>query len=494
MKRPEQMDELVTPPPVHGHVTVDLCDPDSGRVTERQEAENFISVQTLKAARFWYRMFWGLYIPGDTTDALGNRATDMPWNPTQHLAYWNDATAESSGTEDNVVGDLVGWASRHPVGSPTGKRGVVNIAESVMADTSVKWVFDWTTATGNGTFQSVGWTRIDERSGFTIPAFPEDDLATFTAAGSNTGAGVINPMWWDGTAWNLTDYNNGTLAWRVLTFPAAGGASSGVVCTLPTAAWASTTTASMYGLCRIGTDIVGCGRFFQSSQARLARHTNAGVQVWLRNETGLNITYQDCTTDGTVIWTAGSDGLVRRHSAADGSVAAVITPAPAASTLTGIAYDPTDGNLWVLGTVGSTSSQVWKINATTGAVVGPLFSLYVSAQTVPSTAPYAGNYLIPIATSRDSWEAQLSAGQGSSLTVGSYMARTGVVSVNTHFNNAAGLAMKGSELWIGQGGAQAVLRASALRGHTLGTRSRLASPVTKTSASALKVTYQFNFS
>lgn len=479
--------------PTKGLITVDLIDADTGRVIQREESENFLSAQSLKVAKWWQRMMWGAYNPVETGDAAGNKPTEMPWFPAQHLAYWNDAAAEVAGTEDRVGADLVGWASRHPIGSASGKRGVVNISESEFKDASAKWVFDWATSQGNGTFQSVGWTRVDEGSGFPVARFPEDDAVTFTNLGNQTGGSTnTNPLWWDsaGSVWNLTEWVSATGQYRVVSAPATGGATT-QICLLPTT-WGGQ---FLFGLARIGTDIVVCGQ--PVSNPKLARYTSSGTQVWTRTESPLTIIYNDCTVDGSGnIWTAGSDGIMRRHSNADGTIAATITPAAGPTVLTGISYDATDGGFWVTGTVGGVTFQLWKVDAS-GNSLAPLYSLRTTAATVTSTAPYAGSYNLPAASARDPYALTQFT---SNALVGSNINRAPSRLASTWLTVAlATLATKSGEPWIANrsntgseiGGAG---RASAVRGGTLGTRSKLASAITKTSAQTLKVTYQFNFS
>lgn len=489
--------------PVKGLVTVELADAHTGRVQHREQVDNFLSLQSIKVAKWWQRMMWGAFNPVETNDAAGNKPTEMPWFPAQHLAYWNDAAAESSGTEDRVAKDLVGWASRHPVGSPSGKRGVVNTSESEFKDAYSKWVFDWATSQGNGTFQSVGWTRVDETSGFPVARYPEDDGVTFTNAGTSSSS-LGNALWWDSTSslWNLAEYVSATTQFRIASAPAAGGTTTSIVL-LPNTTWNNNNY--LTGIARLGTDIIGCGRQASPFYPRLARHVVAGTQTWVRNETtaALNSYYNDCTIDGSSnIWTVSSDGFMRRHSSADGTITASVTPAAGPTALEGIAYDAADGNYWLCGTVNGVDKQAWKVDGS-GNSVGPFYSLRQSALQVTSTVPYAGVYQVPLASARDPyilepWESN------TTLRVGEYITRGPTRSAAsstawTLSTYAANLVVKSGEPWIAGrtatgtevGGAG---HASPIRGGTLGTRSKLASPVTKTNSQTLKVTYQFNFS
>jgi hypothetical protein len=480
--------------PTKGRVTVDLIDADSGRVVQREESDNFLSAQSLKVARWWQRIMWGMYNPIYTPDAVGNRPHEMPWFPAHHLAYWNDASAEDPTNEDRITKELVGWASRHPVGSPSGKRGVVNVSESAVTDAAAKWVFDWTTSQGNGTFQSVGWTRLHETTGFPIARVPDDDMVSFTSGGAGT-PNMGNPLYWDGSAnlWYLGEYTNTGNAFRLASAPAVGGATT-AVCTIPTAIANSNYLLSIGG--RIGTDFIVTA--YTSNLFRLARITAAGAQVWNANPSSLATWPYDSTVDGSGnIWTCDSGGVVRRHSNADGSITATVNPTMAPSELLGITYDAADGNFWVIGTVAGIGRQMWKMDSS-GNTVGPLYSLKDTRQTVVSSTPYAGQYFVSGAAARDAWLLRwnssntFSSEPGNDFSVAPVRDMT-VTGAATTIN--APLTVKDALPWLaGRITSAGTTRATPIRGGTLGTRSKLTSAVTKTSSQALKVTYQFNFS
>lgn len=479
--------------PTKGLVTVDLVDADSGRVVQREQAENFLSVQSLKVAKWWQRMMWGVYNPVYTADAAGNKPQEMPWFPAQHLAYWNDASAEDAANEDRIGKELVGWASRHPVGSPSGKRGVVNVSESVVTDAAAKWVFDWTTSQGNGTFQSVGWTRLHETTGFPIARIPDDDMVPFTPGAAGVSS-MGNPLYWDSTAnlWYLGEYTNSSGAYRIASAPAAGGATTPVV-TIPTSFVSSNWLMSIGG--RIGTDFILTA--YVSNLFRVARMTAAGVITWNANPSSLATWPYDSTVDGSGnIWTCDSAGVVRRHSNADGSITATVSPTMGASAIYGIAYDAGDGNFWVIGTVGGVTNQMWKMD-NSGNTVGPLYSLNQTAFSPVSSSPYVGNYSVPGAGARDpyslGWGTASSGVGGTNFAPG--VTRT-VTTAGIVGQNNVPLTMKSSLPWTGGrvGSLPATDRATPIRGGTLGTRSKLTNPVVKANTQTLKITYQFNFS
>jgi hypothetical protein len=482
--------------PTEGHVIVELIDADTGRVVQREEGDNFISLQAIKVAKWWQRFMWGWFNPVEVNNAFGLRPTDMPWFPATHLAAWNDASAEAPSTEDRVNAEIVAWASRHPVGSPTGKRGVVNISESELTDAHSKWVFDWVTSQGNGTFQSVGWTRLYEPAPSPpMGRFPEEDFITFTPTGGTADSMGGVALCFDGTVWNVAR-NNGASAYTVCSAPAAGGALTDLF--TPGTWFKAYNGMPLRGITRLGTDFILCGgNQGQGPLARLSRHTLAGpgTQTWARTEAGNTYDYRGVTVDGSSnIWTAGSDGIMRRHSNADGTITASVTPT-GFTGLTGIAFDSSDGNFFITGTYGGVESLA-KVNSS-GTVVGFVLAYYATSQQFPaSTSPYAGNYYIPQNGPAEPFVWQPS---GTTVNNGAYVSRTPAKDCDSWgvgtISYRGDLALKAGEPWVAVTNSpdNGPRNASPIRGGSLGTRVLLGSPVTKTSSQNMKITYQFTF-
>jgi hypothetical protein len=465
--------------PVEGLVTVELADADTGRVRYRETSENFLSQQSLRVAKWWQRAMWMWFNPNESSDLNANKPTAMPWWPAQHIAYWNDATAEDAANEDRIRSQIVGWASRHPVGSPTGKRGVVNITESLATETNSKWVFDWGTSQGNGTFQSVGWTRIDEGTGTPMIRYPEDDILSFTANGTFSGTGAF--MWDAPTSAWLAIESVGSNQSKIASYPAAGGTSTLVV-TLPASIWGyNGSTGLPDGLAKLGTDYIIAGHT-SSNFSMVARHTSAGAITWQKTGTVNTAGFRDVTIDGSSnIWVACIDGAMRRLSSADGSILATVTPTGITS-MTSITYDPADGNFWIDGS-GANHRGYLKVDSS-GNIVGYPMGNYQTDQSVNSTAPFTGTYLVQKAASREN------------IGVALYTSG-GTVTIQRIGTGASGtcLSIKDGTLYtvalVAAGGGLSKL--SPVRGGNLGSRTRLSSPVTKTASQTLKITYQFNF-
>lgn len=460
---------------VAGVVTVQLRDADTGRVVFEETRNNFLSLQSLEVAKWFQRFMWGHTNPVVTTNADGSRPDEMPWFPANHLAYWNDSTAEDASTETTVMKEIVGWASRYPVGSPSGGRGVVNITESELTDASSKWVFDWVTSQGNGTFQSVGWCNLYNSTTLPIPLaqFPDTDRIVVTHSPTSTFG---SSLWWDSGAseWVMTTYD-GTSP-KVVSRDHTSGASSVEATLADWGAWG--TTGAVRGIAKISTDYVACGG--SSTTGVLRRHNSAGTTSWTATFSGYHLT--DVTYDGTYIWSAGSDGLMRRHDASDGSVGLTITPWGSPTSLAGIAFDSSDSNFWIT----DTFRTVKVDNA--GGFVGPVVGYAGTNPTDTATSPWSGTVVPSNSAYRSGYQLTLRNSVGTQASVN--LQQNG--STVTGWSPGA-LALKSGELFSGRANGINGSQITKVPMNTLGSRVKLSSAVTKTSSQSLKITYQFDF-
>lgn len=490
-----------------GLVTVELADADTGRIAYRETKENFLSAVTTEFAEWFQRFMWGAYNPVRTLASTGFDPINPPnYFPAKHLAYWNESAAEDSANERYVTKPVVGYASRQPLGSPTGKRGVVNITESELTDTYSKWVFDWTTSQGNGTFQSVGWTMISPAAGGNpIGLWPVPGIITLTHSGTNGSSGYPGyGLWHESSSFYTMDWDSGGSQHRLKSFAEAGGAGS-LVFNVPTTAWQSSSGKRPAGICRIGTDWYMVGKDSSAGYPRVTKINSSGTQQYATNRTDIagGHGFTDVTTDGTYLYAACSDGKVYRLVASDGSISATITPADLASMgpLGGIAWDGTD--LYVHA---STWRALVKID-TSGNTLGPIAGYSSGYEWFTATSPYTGSCLDNVgqnaspAVRANLW----SDASGAQNFAGDLITSAGnTAPAATNFDFAVGnvytgtyyapLTYKGTDLWAGHtttnGG---VLEASPVTFDNLASRVRLSSPVTKTSSQTLKITYQLDF-
>ena len=178
-----------------GEVTVEIRD-ERGRVRDRETSDNFISKVWKAYARAVLRLPWqafGYNIQNFKGSYAGNSTpsynagvygvwpqglSTIPQLPIHAIGCWNDTAAEDSVNEHQIylpgnATGMVAYATRWPLGGTTGARGAVNVSESYMEEDKVRFVFDWLTSQGNGTFQSVGWFKPGCAAG--IPHYPHGD-------------------------------------------------------------------------------------------------------------------------------------------------------------------------------------------------------------------------------------------------------------------------------------------------------------------------------
>jgi hypothetical protein len=132
-----------------GHWLVELFD-ERGRMVDRATADNFISNAMKDHAKWMARYPYRASFVGVDTDP-------QPVYPWYRIMLTDSSKAESSGTETLVPGKTVAWANRTTYAGNAPLRGTANTAESLITPTTCKWVFDWPSSGGIGTFQSLCW-------------------------------------------------------------------------------------------------------------------------------------------------------------------------------------------------------------------------------------------------------------------------------------------------------------------------------------------------
>lgn len=176
---------------VHGRGLVELRD-ERGRKTLELPFENFIAQPQLEYARhvvkhFAYERDWGGDVdslsidrgvesarpPGGSTITVGaipGYSSGSPvyrrlhLDPMQTLFCSDDSSAEDAANERLPKGEVIAFAQKLTTNAHA-KGGLYNVAESELDDDHVKYVFDWATDRGNGTFRSVGWGAFSDVDG-----------------------------------------------------------------------------------------------------------------------------------------------------------------------------------------------------------------------------------------------------------------------------------------------------------------------------------------
>lgn len=504
---------------LHGRVKVQLIDPDNGKVKHEDGGENFISLSSIATMKWWPRYLAMQYGYNYTANAAGFDPRWMSPPFLSHIAAWNDTTAESSGTEYGIQKPIIAWASRWPaaIGSNT-SRGLVNTGVSAVTATASTFVFDWNPNQGNGTFKSVGWTRINNTYGLAHANLGRDFTTTnvldLTTVATLT-TWVSRGMYWDGTYFNIAD-NDGT-KFILKNYTTSGGAANATVFNIPTTVNAfNQSGTTLLGMTKISTDWFMCGRN-NSNNPCVQKLNSSGTSQWVRNENSgtpaTSMYYNDITTDATNLWVACSNGSIYRISTTDGTVAATITPSipgigNTMSTGTnnfngviGIEYDTNDSMMWILASTSGAGYVLWKINPSTGAVVdSPQITLQATtSQTETATTPYAGSVYNQGSQPGGDYVIGLGGGQFSQTAPATYaVSGTALKALAWSSTSAASITMKGSDLWGNYQAGTSTLGAynKAVRlipVENLGTRKLLGSSVVKDTTRAMRITYEFDY-
>ena len=167
----EEVQHLIEKP--RGIVEVALRDVDSYKLKHYEKKENFISPLWTLTARSYQRYAFGQFPLNEQprVDWPGSGTAGRPTVqfPNNHIAAWMDLNPEDN-TDIHLIPDgngIVAYASKLPVGSPVQSRGVVNTAETEWRENGEYGVYDWSSAAGNGTFQSVGYICCQPGTGVT---------------------------------------------------------------------------------------------------------------------------------------------------------------------------------------------------------------------------------------------------------------------------------------------------------------------------------------
>lgn len=396
---------------LEGRVTVEIVDEGTGKVLDRLDSENYVNTgQWQQFAKALQKLIWTFGYQGDTTTVTNDDYTnrDPRYVPTlrnDHLACWTDATAEDA-TDKFPFGEIVAWAHRWQQGSPSTRQGIVNPTLCTLSASSVKWVWEWTTSAGNGTFQSVGWRRlgVSSNSGDAIlrdmphisrklgsttgfsgdPSSSTTASCTFTSGSTNQQATAVYYDSGSGKLYFITPAAAGVkLCSTPLTIGSSGDYTLGAVTDESAAAFAAgvggdtiaIATRLTCGFTRMGAagDWVAAGFSGTSGSGRrpfIRRVTNAGALVWNNVNAGtyaVESVFLDVTYDGTNLWVAAQNGntgvpAIHRIDPATGTISATITTIANVPTyfpalgvargVGGIEWDAVNSWFWVTTTDG----------------------------------------------------------------------------------------------------------------------------------------------
>jgi hypothetical protein len=142
---------------VKGKVTVELIDAKSGEVVEKQEKDNFIANNGIEYLQYLQRKNFK-----DQISQLGPAGADKdyePFNPFEIIVLTDSVAATAPNDEMSVPGKMIGYSTKDTYSGPDTLRGTPNAGLCETSSTATKWVFDWPTQSANGVIGSVCWSR-----------------------------------------------------------------------------------------------------------------------------------------------------------------------------------------------------------------------------------------------------------------------------------------------------------------------------------------------
>lgn len=164
--------------PVRGHGKIELFS-ERGKLVERIPFENAIHALMTAHAKWRVRTAFSDYpplTPNSTTwqvsNGLGTNNNDQqPLYAMRDLICFADTSAVDP-TDEIIRGAVVAWCGKDFYVGTDIRRGGLNQLETIFRTDYVRWVADWPTNSGNGTFRSVGWGYTQEPSPVTTTTDP----------------------------------------------------------------------------------------------------------------------------------------------------------------------------------------------------------------------------------------------------------------------------------------------------------------------------------
>lgn len=236
---------------VRGVHTVELFDAKTGRLVKRAKSENFISVVMEEIQR---QMALLAFLSDTLNTASSNQTTltrtlynagngnqdpfvifagvqfiagtprELPF---ARLILTDFDGSEDPGSELLIRGNVVGWADRTSAEAGTGAlKGQLNTSESYGENGHIHLVFDWLTSGANGTFQSVYFAAAEDRNqvagigGYTLQMTPPDGY-TFLGSSQQNHVCVLK-----GTNFYILARNTVTSGYAVLKYTLDTGAKT----------------------------------------------------------------------------------------------------------------------------------------------------------------------------------------------------------------------------------------------------------------------------
>ena len=183
--------------PVRGFATVELFD-DFGKKILEEKIENTLTLYEINRIKWRLRQDFFTGHPTPLAEPI------YPLNSI--ILTYTDSINYSAPMFLNT-GAIVGWANKTPYSGADTKRGTINVVESYSTNDYVRWVFDWATHSGNGTFQTIMWGEANNGNYMTrvIHSLPCPIVTSYAYS-----------LAWDGTnLWYVIIFNYTDAVFRV---------------------------------------------------------------------------------------------------------------------------------------------------------------------------------------------------------------------------------------------------------------------------------------
>ena len=202
-------------PKLSGHVTVELIDND-GNVAHREEGHNFIALGGYEVLKRVMRGALCSKCPNTSKQVVNTAPNSVSYSNSVNNPFFtmvlltDDTSAESPSTEETWAGNVIGWATINSAYSGADlKGGTISTTLSRGHDGSAKFVWEFANDRANGTFRSIclvrtsGYTDADKYTRL-------QPKTTFVAGGFARAYNLITEG--DGYYWGSIGTN---LVWKI---------------------------------------------------------------------------------------------------------------------------------------------------------------------------------------------------------------------------------------------------------------------------------------
>lgn len=173
---------------IEGIVTAELRNAKTGKLEQKVTSTNFVAPPSIRYFQWQQRAYFKEVIYSLQND----RDNDSQPATMFDTIYLSTSTKDESDPdgEYHVPGQILGYATRTNYSGTSIYRGTANGTECEATNTYTKWRFDWPALAANGTIGSVGWMGSVANENWTTlgpTAGTMTELALYATTGSGSG-------------------------------------------------------------------------------------------------------------------------------------------------------------------------------------------------------------------------------------------------------------------------------------------------------------------